>query len=214
MGLPVHADHVRAGVDFHPLGERVNELFHRLEVGVGAQVLELGLAHVQVVFEAAFLELVARLEPLGCRAEFDEDLIRLLDVIEHRLIGEELGEPAAVFGTDHVFAVRKGARAREPLHDGAGFALDTGAHLFGDDRADALFDGAALFKQRDRKGGRAFRKAPRGHQAADAAADDGDVILLFHVISLLCFVCAGAPGRRASPSGGSGAFCAARCYRP
>jgi hypothetical protein len=50
------------------------------KVAVGAEVLELRLRHVQVVFERQALELVVRHKALGRRAERHKDRVGLLDV--------------------------------------------------------------------------------------------------------------------------------------
>ena len=87
-------------------------------------MLQLGLLHVQIVLEAELFQLVIGGVPLGGGPVGDQDAVRLLDILQHHLPGEEIGEPAAVFGADDILAVGEGPGAPNPLHNSAAFAPD------------------------------------------------------------------------------------------
>ena len=83
--LPVHVGDLGVGEDVAAGTQLFDQTAHRLKVGVGAQVLELRLVHVQIVRQAQLFELIVRQKPLGRRAERDQNLVGLLDVVDDRL---------------------------------------------------------------------------------------------------------------------------------
>ena len=105
---PVSYTHLGgAGVDVHLVPERVDEMSHSLKVGVGAEMLDLSLLHVQVILQTEPLEFVIGLEPLGGGSVLHHDAVCFLNIADHRFRREKVGEPTAVFGGDDILAVRK-----------------------------------------------------------------------------------------------------------
>ena len=82
--LPVHVGDLGVGEDVTAGAQLLDQTAHRLKVGVGAQVLELRLVHVQIVRQAQLFELIVRQKSLGRRAERDQNLVGLLDVVDDR----------------------------------------------------------------------------------------------------------------------------------
>ena len=194
MALLLDVGDGRIRKDIRFLSDGLNQALHGGKVFVRAQVLDLGLTHMQVILEALALELVVRLEPLGRSAEPHEELVRPLNQGNDLLGTQDIGQPAAVFGADDVLSVGKRPCARHAGHDGARLAVDALLGLFLYDRALARLDRVSALKESDPHA--AFSQSIRGHQAADTAADDGYVIMLIH--SGLSFACSGqdkgAPG--------------------
>lgn len=176
MGFPVHIGDGGTGVDVHLVPERVDEVSHGLKVGVGAEMLDLSLLHVQVILQTEPLEFIIGLEPLGGGSVLHHDAVRFLNVADYRFRREKVGEPAAVFGGDDIFAVRKGAGTSQTFHNGAGITLDALLDLTGYNGTDAVPDvPPRSIRQMDSSG--AFSADGKRSQAADAAADDGNIIL-------------------------------------
>ena len=75
-------------------------MHHRVEIGVGSQMLELCLRHMQVVADAELFEVIVGLEAFGGCAEVHKNLVRLFDIIDDRFIRQKLCQPSAVFGAD------------------------------------------------------------------------------------------------------------------
>ena len=111
---------------------------------------------MQIKFQTPLFQLVARLKPLMRGAEADENRVGLFDIIDDRFIRQKLCQPSAVFGADDIFPIGKCTGSRQSLHNGARFALDACADLFGNDRADTIIKRMPFFKQRHGKGGGKF----------------------------------------------------------
>ena len=81
----VDIGHLGVGDNVTAGAQLFNQASHRFKVGVGAQMLELCLVHVQVVAQTKFFQLVVWQEALGGRTEGNQNLVSLLDVVNDRL---------------------------------------------------------------------------------------------------------------------------------
>ncbi len=195
-GADIHIGGAGAGEDLAAVLQALHQPHHGVKVAVRTQVLQLGLLHMQIVLETELFQLVIGGVPLGGGPMGDQDAVRLLDILQHHLPGEEIGEPAAVFGADDILAVGEGPGAPNPLHNGAAFAPDAPVGLPCHNGTFAVLQGVALLHQADLEGGVVFGEAV-GHQPADAAADDEYIVIIFQFQGDTSFIFSScAPARK------------------
>ncbi len=134
---------------------------------------------------ADFLDLlfVAQAFDMLVRAEFEIDIIRIVDEFLRKILSDEFGKRTAYFVGQGKFAVRKRASTRKSGGDMAiGFAIHAFASLrFG---ATSVLDRLTLFKDNDFFIGTALDKFESGENARRTCADYTYVVF-FHIAPLM-----------------------------
>ena len=142
------------------------------------------LQKAEVIFETFKLDLIARHIDIFMSAIGNQDPIKSFDIFDRFFRAQVIRQPTAVFRGNNELAVGISAAAAKPLHDTAAFAGHAFIGLFGNDRAGTLIDRASAVDNADFGVLILFVGAVSGHEAADAASDDNDIIV-FHGLTPL-----------------------------
>ena len=181
MAFFIHVTDHSLGFNIHMTIHGMNQFEHRAIVGISAKMFDFCLLHMQVMLETQCLQLIVRMVDFLVCAIAHQNLICLADVFHDILSLHDIRQPAAVFGRDVVLAIRECTSTCHTFHDGTRIALDALFNLASQNRAASVFKLSASFQNQHAQLRTFLHQTVGAHQAADTAANNDNIINIFHL---------------------------------